>query len=151
MPSFASITWPRTFSARFASAVSRAVSSVPPLRYLFATGTSRAKWGNKSKSSLGHMPLVYVLGQNRHHRSRAPAPPQQLRHHARQQDRRNNALRPQAIDTPLVDDIGLDVAEKRSAEESNARQFQHNPKPAPDREYPNQAVSHDSDHSNRNM
>src|ERR1019366_3691646 len=146
MPSCASATWQRTFSASATSAFSCALSlALLEARYLSAIGISRAKWGNRSKSSLGHMALVYVFGQHRRHRSRAPAPPQQHRHHARQQNRRNNTHRLQAIDAPLVNHVGLEVAEKRGTEKTDARQFEHDPNPSPDREYPNQAVSDNPD------
>src|ERR1019366_615544 len=135
MPAYASVTWPsgpRTSSASAANAASCAFSlALRGFKYLSAAGISRAKWGNRSSRILGHMPLVYVLCKHSDHRGRPPPPAQHQGRNTGQQDCRDEALGPKAVDAPLVNDVGLNVAEKSSAEKADAGQLEHNPQPSP--------------------
>src|ERR1035437_8747032 len=97
------------------------------------------------------MPLVYVLGQHRAHRGR-PAPlPHQHGHDTGQQYRRNDRLRPHAVDAPHLNDVGLDIAKKRSAKEADARQFEHDAQPTHQGENSHQRVSCNADGRHRYM
>ncbi len=64
---------------------------------------------------------------------------------AAQQNGRNDDLRPDAIDAPLAQDVGLHIAQEGRAGEADFRRLKGEPGPARQCKHGDQRVSHDAE------